>query len=220
MHNIARYHGFIAVFVVMCLASAGFSQEDQPPRNQLPEIVVVAPPIIDGNAVDRYAGEKTVVTEEQISDLNAHDISSALRMSPGVNITRYNPVGSFGGATGGALFIRGMGSSRPGAEIKTLMDGVPMYMSVWNHPLLDLMSVDPAQSIEVYKSPQPYVFGNAFSVVNIIPKQKDTEGYVSKLEAAGGSFGTFIEKAEHGGKQGDLDYYVGGGIRIIPGPSG
>ena len=217
MQNSARYHGLIAVFAVMSLASAAFSQEDQPPRDQLPEIVVVAPPIIDGNAVDRYAGEKTVVTEEQINDLNAHDISSALRMSPGVNITRYNPVGSFGGATGGALFIRGMGSSRPGAEIKTLMDGVPMYMSVWNHPLLDLMSVDPAQSIEIYKSPQPYVFGNALSAVNIIPKQKYTEGYVSKLEASGGSFGTFIEKAEHGGKQGDLDYYLGEGFQSSQG---
>ncbi|MFH0995436.1 MAG: hypothetical protein V1844_08080 [Pseudomonadota bacterium] len=30
MHNIARYHGFIAVFVVMCLASAGFSHFDSP----------------------------------------------------------------------------------------------------------------------------------------------------------------------------------------------
>ncbi len=217
MHNIVHNCGLVAIFFVMCLTSAGFSQEDQLPRNQLPEILVVASPIIDGNVVDRYAGEKTVVTEEQISDLNAQDIASALRMAPGVNITRYNTVGSFGGATGGALFIRGMGSSRPGAEIKTLMDNIPMYMSVWNHPLLDMMSIDPAHTIEIYKSPQPNIFGNAFSVVNIVPRQKDTEGYVSKLQVAGGSFGTFIETAEHGGKQGDLDYYVGGGIRSSQG---
>lgn len=65
-----------------------------------------------------------------MSDLNVQDLSTALRRSPGVNISHYNPVGSFGGATGGAVFIRGMGSSRPGGEIKTLVDGIPMYMSI------------------------------------------------------------------------------------------
>jgi hypothetical protein len=64
-----------------------------------------------------------------------------------------------------------MGSSRSGAEIKTFVDGVPMYMSVWNHPLLDLMSIDAAQSIEVFKGPQPQKFGNAFSAINLVPKK-------------------------------------------------
>jgi iron complex outermembrane receptor protein len=46
-----------------------------------------------------------------------------------------------------------------------------MYMSVWNHPLLDLMSIDAAQSIEVFKGPQPQQFGNAFSAINLVPKK-------------------------------------------------
>mgnify|MGYP000308265566 CR=1 FL=1 len=37
-----------------------------------------------------------------------------------------------GGDQGGAVFIRGMGTSRPGSEIKTYVDGVPFYMPVWN----------------------------------------------------------------------------------------
>lgn len=184
---------------------------------QLEEIVVIANPIIEGNQVDRYGASSTVVTQEQIEDLNAVDLGTALRRSPGVTISRYNPVGSFGGAEGGGIFIRGMGSSRPGGEIKTLIDGVPMYMSVWNHPLLDLLSIDSADSLQVHKSPQPQLFGNAFAVINIDPKRKTTEGFRTDLKLAGGSFGTFVEKAEHGGKINNFDYYLGQSFRTSEG---
>jgi len=180
-------------------------------------VTVVATPIIEANKVDRYSGQKSVVSENQIQNLNAQDLGNALRTTPGVNISRYNMVGSFGGGSGGAVFIRGMGSSRPGSEIKTLVDGIPVFMSVWNHPLLDLMSIDAAQSIEVYKSPQPYLFGNAFGVVNILPRKMTEPGFVSKAETAFGSHGTIIGKAEHGGQTGSLDYYLGGGYRSSEG---
>ena len=74
---------------------------------ELGEIRVTAP-IIEGNVTDPYGGQKTLVSEEQIEDLNAQDLTSALRRTPGVTISRYNPVGSFGGGEGGAVFIRGI----------------------------------------------------------------------------------------------------------------
>lgn len=198
-------------------AFSAIAGDDESRVTRLEDIIVVASPVIEGNETDRYAGQKTTVTEVQMQDLNAQDLSTALRRSPGVNISRYNMVGSFGGATGGAVFIRGMGSSRPGAEIKTLVDGIPMYMSVWNHPLLDLMSIDPANSIEIYKSPQPHIFGNAFGVVNIVPKKQKVDGFVTKAEMAGGSYSTYVAKAEHGGRQKNFDYYLGGGYRTSDG---
>jgi len=179
--------------------------------------VLVQEPIIQGNTVDEFGSLTTIVTEDQIERLNAQDLGSALRKTPGVSISRYNPVGSFGGGEGGAVFIRGQGSSRPGAEIKTFIDGVPMFMSVWNHPLLDLMAIDPASSIEVYKGPQPQSFGNAFSAVNLVPKRRHQEGYVTRLHLAGGSYSTLVTKAEHGGRQGAWDYYLGGGYRTSDG---
>ncbi len=184
---------------------------------QMKPIVVVSTPIVEGIEVDRYSTEKTVVSEFQIEDLNAQDLANALRRTPGVNISRYNMIGSFGGATGGAVFIRGLGSSRPGAEIKTFIDGAPMYMSIWNHPLLDLLSIDPAQSIEVYKSPQPHVFGNALGVINIAPRIKREEGFQTKISFMGGAHETYVAKGDHGGKVGNFDYYVGGGYRISKG---
>lgn len=184
---------------------------------QLDEVVVQASPIIEGNVVDDFGSMATVVSQEQMERLNAQDLGTALRKTPGVSISRYNPIGSFGGGEGGGVFIRGMGSSRPGAEIKTFVDGVPMYMSVWNHPLLDLMSIDAAQSIEVFKGPQPQKFGNAFSAINLVPKKQKEEGSDTRLKLAGGSYSTLVSTAEHGGRYGSWDYYVGGGYRTSDG---
>ncbi len=173
------------------------------------EVVVVAPPVIEGNQVNRLGSQVTVVTEEQIDNLNAQDLPSALRKVPGVVISRHNPVGSFGGGEGGAVFIRGMGISRPGAEIQMIVDGVPKFVSVWTHPLMDVLSVDVIESMEVFKGAQPVLFGNmAFGAVSITTKRKKEDGFESSLEGAGGSFYTGIEVAEHAGKCGPFDYML------------
>jgi iron complex outermembrane receptor protein len=122
---------------------------------RLEEVVVVASPITEGNQVNRLGSQVSTVTEEQIRDLNAQDFQSAVRMVPGVIISRQNPVGSFGGGDGGAIYIRGMGSSRPGGEIQMAVDGIPKNVGVWTHPLMDIMSVDQAQRIDIYKERNP-----------------------------------------------------------------
>ncbi|WP_461208814.1 TonB-dependent receptor [Desulfocurvus sp. DL9XJH121] len=184
---------------------------------QLEEVNVVASPIIQGNKVDRYGATTTVVGQDQIEDLGALDISSALRRTPGVTITRYNQVGAFGGGEGGAVFIRGMGSSRPGAEIKTYIDGVPVYMGLWNHPLIDLLPVDPAESIEVIKGPQPNRFGDALSAINITPKRMRGDDSTTIFNIAGGSYATVSQSLEHGGMLDAFDYYLGEGFRYSQG---
>src|SRR4030065_498822 len=119
-------------------------------------------------------------TQQQISDLTAQDLPYALRRTPGVVISRYNQVGSFRDGDGGAVYIRGMGSSRPGAEIQILVDGVPKFAGVWTHPLMDTMSADIAEKIEVYKGAQPILFGNmAFGAVNLITKRQKEEGFAT-----------------------------------------
>ena len=197
----------------LCLRASESPGAEEKAAVELEEVEVVAPPIVEGNLVDPYGGEKTVVSSQQVEDLNAQDLSSTLRSTPGVTITRYNVIGAFGGGSGGAVFIRGMGSSRPGGEIKTLIDGVPVYNAIWNHPLLDLTPIDVAGSVEVYKGVQPSVFGNAFSVINLVPKRRGTEGFGGRLKAAYGRYDTVIQTAETGGKTGAFDYYAGQGFR-------
>ncbi|GAB4331461.1 MAG: hypothetical protein Kow0099_02740 [Candidatus Abyssubacteria bacterium] len=185
------------------------TEDDQECVVDLEPVEVVASPIIEGNVVNEYGSQVTVVTEEQIEDLNAQDLPAALRRTPGVVISRHNPIGSFGGGEGGSIFIRGMGGSRPGAEILTLVDGVPKFVSVWTHPLMDVLSVDPIEKIEVYKGAQPVLFGNmAFGAVNLTTKRMEEQGFYTKLEGAYGSYDTWVQILEHGGKLNRFDYYL------------
>lgn len=173
----------------------------------LPETRVVASPIIEGNEVDRYGGQVTRVGKEQIRDMNAPDLPLALRKTPGVNISRYNNLGAFAGAEGGAIFIRGMGSSRPGAEIKTFVDGAPKANALFSHPLMDLVPVDPAQDITVYKGANPLYFGDAFGAVNVGVKRMSEPGFKNRAGFSYGSFNTFEQTAESMGKHDIWDYY-------------
>ena len=149
----------------LCLASTPAIAQ-----TQSDDIVVTGHPIIEENAVDVFGSLSTVVTAEQISDLNAIDLSSALRRSPGVVVSRFNPVGSFGGDEGGAIYIRGFGASRPGSEIRTYIDGAPFYMGVWNHPLLDLLPVGGIDALTIYKGPQPQIYLATRSPPSTLPR--------------------------------------------------
>ncbi len=200
-----------------CLSPQPFAQERGQPDNDDEEILVIASPIIEGNVIDRYATGSTIVGQDQISDLNARDIGTALRRTPGVTISRYNHVGSHGGADGGGIFIRGLGTNRPGGDMKTFIDGVPMYMGVYNHPLLDLLPIDAADTIEVSKSPRNQQFGNTFAGINLSPKRILEEGFRTEIGLARGSYRTVIQTAEHGGKIGPWDYYVGQSYRSSDG---
>jgi outer membrane cobalamin receptor len=169
----------------------------------------VARPVTDGVAVDRYGHQITIVTDQQVDDLNAQDLPSALRRTPGVVISRHNQIGSFGGGDGGAIVLRGQGAERPGASIQTLVDGVPRFVGVWTHPLMDTLSVDGIERIDVYKGAEPLRFGNmSFGAVNLIPKRQREEGFSGRVRVGWGNYSTLIQTAETGGKTGDFDYYL------------
>jgi len=99
-------------------AAASASAEEEPELDrvyQMEETVITAAPIIEGSLVSRYAESSAIVTDRQILDLGAQDLPASLRRVPGVTISRYNVVGSYGGGDGGAVFVRGHGSGRPGS---------------------------------------------------------------------------------------------------------
>ena len=169
----------------------------------------VASPVTDGVGIDRYGRQITIVTDQQIDDLNAQDLPSALRRTPGVVISRHNSIGSFGGGDGGAIFIRGQGAERPGASIQTLVDGVPRFVGVWTHPLMDTVSIDGIERIDVHKGAEPLRFGNmSFGAVNLIPKRQREEGFSGRVRVGWGNYSTLIQTAETGGKTGAFDYYL------------
>jgi outer membrane cobalamin receptor len=189
--------------------SAALAKDTTP--QQLPTTEVVASPIIEENQLDAFSDVSSLITEEQLRDQNAMDLTSAMRRTPGVQVTRFNPVGNFGGDSGGGVFIRGMGQSRPGSEIQTYVDGIPFSMGVWNHPLLDMLPVNGMQAITVHKSPQPYLNGDNFASINLDTKRASQDGVHGNGRVSGGIYGTFNEQVDVNGKQGPWDYMLAQG---------
>ena len=197
------------IALAVCLAFSGRAFAEI--NIALPDVVVTAHPIVEEIQLDAFSSTSALVTEDQLRDQNAVDLAAALRRTPGVQISRYNPVGAFGGDQGGAVYIRGMGVSRPGSEIKTYIDDIPFYMGVWGHPLLDLLPVNGMQSITVYKSPQPQINGNNFASINLETKRATEDGIHGDGRLSGGSFGTVIEQANVVGRTGPVDFMLAQG---------
>ncbi len=170
----------------------------------LPKVRVTASPVVDADSVDDRAGLHAIVGERQLRDLGAVDLASGLRRVPGVTITRFNPVGAFGGGAGGAVAVRGLGIGRPGAELKTFVDGAPLYMGVYNHPLLDLLPVQSMGRVVVHKGPQPGTVGNTFAAIELETRRVEREGTEGSVSIAGGSFGTLLQDATVGVRTGRL----------------
>ncbi|GAB0152902.1 TonB-dependent receptor [Marinobacterium sp. BA1] len=201
--------------LLLTLAAGGISDvalASSPKSHDPSTLTVTGSPIIEGNQTDNFATLSTWVDKTQVRDLHALDVSSALRRTPGVVVSRFNPVGSFGGAEGGAVYVRGMGASRPGSEIQTYIDEIPFYMPLWGHPLPDLLPLNGMQSIQVYKGPQPQQFGNTFAAINLTPEvAKADDGHRGSLQLSGGSFYTLSEQAVFTGREGKWDYMLSQG---------
>jgi len=158
---------------------------------ELDPVEVLGQPILDDLEVRPTADRVARVSREQIDALHPTDLADALRTVPGVTISRFNAVGSFGGGDGGAVYIRGHGNGRPGGQISLMQDGVARFTAIWTHPLLDILSVDNVHQAEVMKSPQPVLHGNmAFGAINLQAKSAEGEGLVNRLKLGAGSWGS------------------------------
>lgn len=197
-----------APLLALCIPLAARSGEQT--VFELDPYPAVPGPVVEQITVTTDGQSRTRVGEEQIHRLGAGDLSAALRRVPGVTISRYNVVGAFGGGDGGAVFIRGHGSGRPGSEIVTLTDGIPRFVGVWTHPLLDTLPTDFAAAIDIHKSPQPVRFGNmAFGAVNLIPARASGTGWSGTLRGEVGSWATHALYADAGFSGEALNLHAG-----------
>jgi iron complex outermembrane receptor protein len=207
---ILRLQGLaLGLFICAILPVAGAAAGEEHAIMQIDTVEVIASPIMSEEDVTLYGGTTISVGRQQIEDLDAYDLPSALRMLPGVTISRYNLVGSYGGGEGGSVYIRGQGAGRPGSEIKVYVDGAPREVGVWSHPVMDVVPTDYASSIDVYKSPQPYNYGGTFGTIDLTTIQRIQFGYETSFDLAFGEYNTHGAVLRHGGKIQVFDYYAG-----------
>src|SRR6056297_645150 len=95
--------GFIVFALAALVCRIGLAADTVQKTNSISKVVVTAPPVIKENNLTPLAGQVSTVSSDQISALNAQDLPSALRRTPGVIISRHNPIGSFGGGDGGGV---------------------------------------------------------------------------------------------------------------------
>ena len=172
-------------------------------------VVVTASPITQTETVTKDGGESVTVGRAQLAALNAQDLQTALRQVPGVTISRYAPVGSYGGAQGGSVYVRGVGTGRPGGEVRMYVDGAPRESGVWGHPLMDANPIDFAEAVTVHKNPQPGAYPGTFAAVDVETRRRATPGAEGEVDLAYGRFNTLLGAASAGAKDGAVDAYAG-----------
>ena len=172
-------------------------------------VLVSATPITEGELIGRDGSQSSFVSRRQIDSLAAQDLQTALRQIPGVSISRYSPIGSYGGGQGGSVYVRGAGTSRPGGEVRIYSDGVPRESGVWGHPLMDSVPIDFAESVTVRKHPQLSRTAGAFASVELETRRRREEGFEGEMNTAYGRFSTFLSSFSGGAKEGAGDVYGG-----------
>ncbi len=177
--------------------------------NDLGRVSVTASPVTQEERVEKDGAEIVTLSRGQLGELNAQDLQTALRQVPGVTISRYSPIGSYGGAQGGSVYIRGQGAARPGGEIRMYTDGVPRESGVWGHPLMDSVPVDFADSVQIAKNPSPGRYAGTFGAVDVETRRRREDGYEGELGLAYGRFNTLLSSVSAGMKDGAFDAYAG-----------
>ncbi|MDR2494165.1 MAG: TonB-dependent receptor plug domain-containing protein [Spirochaetaceae bacterium] len=150
-------------------------------------------------------GQKNTVTKEQIHDQGSRDLLDALRNVPGVSFSKRNLIG---GDTGTSLYIRGRGASHPSVETITNFDGVPRNGAIYGQSMPDAFSLDIAERVDVYKSPQITAFGVGYALVDMIPRRMKTEGWEVEAGLSLGSYLTFAENLSFGFKKKAFDIFA------------
>jgi iron complex outermembrane receptor protein len=150
-------------------------------------------------------GSRNVVIEDRIQEQGSLDILDSLRDVPGVMVSKRNMIGT---NTGTSLYIRGRGATHPSIETITMFDGVPRNGMIYGQSMADGIPVFAADSIEIYKSPQPSVFGTGYGIVNVKPVYMHAEGLEVRTGFSAGSFGTLADNEALGWKSGKFDIYA------------
>jgi len=176
-------------------------------RMYFPGETLVEAPTRHPKPLSQTAENVTIITAEQIRDMNAHTLAEALNRVPGVFV-------EFFGADLGSLSLTRIQGSRE-EHVLVLVDGIPWnFLSGGNAETLTI-PVGIVDRVEVIKGPASSAWGSSLGgVINVITKDV---GRRSRPEGSGSvSYGpgtTLDARAEAAGRAGRLGYYLYAGYQ-------
>jgi iron complex outermembrane receptor protein len=154
---------------------------------------------------DNYGAQHNVVSAEQIREQGSLDVLDALRDVPGVTFSKRNIAGT---NTGTSVYVRGRGYTHPSLDTTVSFDGVPRFGLIYGQSMVDSIPVFSADSIEIYKYPQPSSFGAGYANINVSPRYMAEQGWEAEAGFSGGSFLTVGEDASFGLRKGRFDIFA------------
>lgn len=152
----------------------------------------------------------SVVTFEELKQLNLYQTTDILNLIPGVFITKTS---AFGRAD---VNIRGIGNN--GRQLGIFIDGRPDKMAIMGCSVTHTLPFNNVERIEIIRGPESVLYGaEAFGgVVNIVTK-KTKKDFEASLNLYGGSFNTQISRFQLGQNFGGFNYFISADRRYSDG---
>lgn len=152
----------------------------------------------------QVAANVTVLHQEELQNLPAHDVGGALAFVPGVFVDQI-------GGPGSQATVSIYGSDY--RHVAVYIDGVPLNMLA--NPLTDLsrLPLDRVSRLEIYKGDASSVWGSALGgVINIVTKEPEGEApFTGQISAGVGEYDTYRLGAGIEGRLGGTGYFFSGG---------
>ncbi len=198
---------FFTAFVFLSQNAAAQSEEEMKVLLMFyREKDLVVSPTRHPKHISQVAENITVVTAQEIEDMNAHTVADVLNRIPGLFV-------SFNRDFGAPSLIFTQGSEE--RHVLVLVDGI-----TWNvmaSGAAETNSIPPGiiERIEVLKGPASSAWGSALGgVINIITKQPgDTSQPEGSIQASYGKKNSQDYRAELSGRTGSVRYYLFAGRR-------
>jgi vitamin B12 transporter len=192
-----RYLANASLLAILAASPTAASAQQTPPSTVDP-LVVVASRSGDATPADLVAASVTVIDDEALQQRQTVVVSDVLRDVPGVAVSRT-------GAVGGLTDIRIRGAEANHTLV--LIDGVKASDPFFDAYDFGTIIADPEARIEVLRGQQSALYGSD-AIGGVISyttlSGKDAPGI--RLNAEGGSMGTYSGGARVAGVSGDLDY--------------
>src|SRR5213594_3855309 len=190
--------GLVVFARVVCLGQEA-SPTPSPSEAEVEQIVVSATRF--DIPLDQSPASVSVISSEDIEQKQIERVSDALREVPGLSVVQ---TGTPGQLT--SVFTRGLRSE----HTQVLLDGIPINQGLQGAFNFADFTTDDIGRIEVVRGPQSTLYGPRAlaGVIQIFTKRGNgTPGVM--FAAEGGSYDTFREWSQSGGKVDGFDYSVG-----------
>ena len=190
-----RIKNILPAIVVAVLAAHSYMAEAQTKRDstviKLKEVVIQSPLVNDSRKL--IPASITVINKVTLQSSPKLDVlKEAEQATPGLFITGKGIMGAGAGPlSSGKISMRGLISSS-NSSTQVLIDGAPMMMGLFGHPLPDALEKSNLERIEVLRGPSSLQYGGSAlaGAINFIPANPAPDTKNIFASRSWGSYGT------------------------------